>query len=104
MAPSRFEVSRDEAPILAEIAGELGARIYVSHKFRAGKRYLDDRWGVEVPLGLWMPPARRWPMPRMSSERYEGTHDDRVRTMLFPYQFDACTETPGRGQTGVPRN
>jgi cytosine/adenosine deaminase-related metal-dependent hydrolase len=25
-------------------------------------------------------------------KRYEGDHGDRVRTMLFPYQFDACAE------------
>ncbi len=91
MAPSRFEVSRDEAPLLAEIAGELGARIYVSHKFRAGKRYLDTD-------GVW---RYHWDLDAARSalayaqdvvRTYEGTHDDRVRTMLFPYQFDACTE------------
>ena len=63
MAPSRFEVPRDEAPTLAELAGELGARIYVSHKFRAGKRYLDDdgvgkyHWGEQgeamLPIVPW---------------------------------------------------
>ncbi|MFM7582854.1 MAG: hypothetical protein ACKO9F_09105, partial [Caldilinea sp.] len=41
MAPSRFEVSRQEVPALVEAAQELGARLYVSHKFRAGKRYMD---------------------------------------------------------------
>jgi cytosine/adenosine deaminase-related metal-dependent hydrolase len=90
MAPSRFEVPRDEAPCLAEIAGELGARIYVSHKFRAGKRYLDAG-------GVW---RYHWDLEAARSAlayakevvgTYEGAYDDRVRTMLFPYQFDACT-------------
>ena len=62
MAPSRFEVPRAEAPTLATVAGELGARIYVSHKFRAGKRYLDgsgvthyhwDEAAARSALGLW---------------------------------------------------
>ena len=91
MAPSRFEVPRDEAPILAEIAGKLGARIYVSHKFRAGKRYLDSG-------GVW---RYHWDLAAARSaldyaqevvKTYEGAYDDRVRTMLFPYQFDACTQ------------
>jgi len=91
MAPSRFEVPRDEAPYLAEIAGELGARIYVSHKFRAGKRYLDAD-------GVW---RYHWDLTAARSalayakdvvRTYEGAYNDRVRTMLFPYQFDACTE------------
>jgi cytosine/adenosine deaminase-related metal-dependent hydrolase len=89
MAPSRFEVSRDEAPILAEVAGELGARLYVSHKFRAGKRYLHDgvsgyHWDEAAGLAGLAYGAE-------IVRRYEGSHGDRVRTMLFPYQFDACT-------------
>jgi cytosine/adenosine deaminase-related metal-dependent hydrolase len=90
MAPSRFEVSRAEAPILAETAGELGARLYVSHKFRAGKRYLD-RDGVWKYH--WDETAARSAL-RYAIEivkKYEGTYSDRVRTMLFPYQFDAFT-------------
>jgi 5-methylthioadenosine/S-adenosylhomocysteine deaminase len=90
MAPSRFEVPRDEAPVLAEVAGELGARIYVSHKFRAGKRYLDDDGVVKY---YWDEEAGRAAFEYAKSivEEYEGTYDDRVRTMLFPYQFDACS-------------
>jgi len=90
MAPSRFEVPRAEAPILADIAGELGARIYVSHKFRAGKRYLNEQgvWRYH-----WDEDAGRAALDYSCEivERYEGAHNDRVRTMLFPYQFDAST-------------
>ncbi len=89
MAPSRFEVPRDEVPALVEAAGQLGARVYVSHKFRAGKRYLAAdgvthyHWDLDAGLaGL----AFGAEMVR----RYEGTQDGRIRTMLFPYQFDAC--------------
>jgi len=91
MAPSRFEVPRDEAPTLAEIGGELGARLYVSHKFRAGKRYLDTdgvwkyHWDEEAAHDALA-------YAQKVVAKYEGTYDDRVRTMLFPYQFDAFTK------------
>ncbi len=90
MAPSRFETPRCEAPLLVEAAAELGARLYVSHKFRAGKRYL-------TPGGVW---RYHWDLAAGRSALayaeeivrcYEGTHGDRIRTLLFPYQFDACT-------------
>jgi 5-methylthioadenosine/S-adenosylhomocysteine deaminase len=91
MAPSRFEAPRDEAPTLADVAGEMGARIYVSHKFRAGKRYLngDGVWNYH-----WDERAARSALDyaREIVKRYDGAFDDRVRTMLFPYQFDACTK------------
>ena len=89
MAPSRFEVARQEAPALVEAAKELGVRLYVSHKFRAGKRYLDHE-------GLW---RYHWDDAAAQAglaygkeivHRYEGAQHDRIRTMLFPYQFDAC--------------
>ncbi len=90
MGPSRFETPRQEAPILAETAGELGARIYVSHKFRAGKRYVDNAGAARYH---WDEDAAQDAL-RYAGEivaRYEGTFGDRVRTMIFPYQYDACS-------------
>ena len=90
MAPSGFETPRAEAPALVNAAAELGARLYVSHKFRAGKRYLS-------PSGVWRyhwDPAAAQAGLDYAQEivgRYEGAHGDRIRTMIFPYQFDACT-------------
>jgi len=90
MAPSRFETPRLEVPSLVDAAAELGARIYVSHKFRAGKRYLTSD-------GVW---RYHWDLAAAQAgldyaqeivRRYEGKQGDRIRTMLFPYQFDACT-------------
>jgi cytosine/adenosine deaminase-related metal-dependent hydrolase len=90
MGPSRFEVPRDEAPVLAETAGELGARLYVSHQFRAGKRYVD---GQGWPRCHWDEAAALAGLAygREIVARYEGAYGDRIRTMIFPYQYDACT-------------
>ena len=76
--------------MLVEAAVELGARLYVSHKFRAGKRYLSSRRCLALSLG---PCCRRAALAYAEEivRRYEGTHGDRIRTMIFPYQFDACT-------------
>lgn len=89
MAPSRFEVPRDEVPALVEAAGQLGARLYVSHKFRAGKRYLDVNGVTQYH---WDLDAGRAGLAYGAEmvKRYEGAQDGRIRTMLFPYQFDAC--------------
>lgn len=90
MAPSRFETPRAEVPSLVDAAAELGARVYVSHKFRAGRRYL-------TAAGVW---RYHWDLEAARAglkyaqeivRRYDGTYNDRIRTMLFPYQFDACT-------------
>jgi cytosine/adenosine deaminase-related metal-dependent hydrolase len=107
MAPARFETSRCEAPLLVEAAVELGARLYVSHKFRAGKRYLTTggAWRYH-----WDPAAASSALAYAEEivRRYEGTHGDLIRTMIFPYQFDACTPEVLReakeaaGALGVP--
>jgi 5-methylthioadenosine/S-adenosylhomocysteine deaminase len=90
MAPARFEVSRQEVPALVEAAQELGARLYVSHKFRAGKRYMDDDGAWKIH---WDVAAGRAGLAygKEIVRRYEGAQQDRIRTLLFPYQFDTCT-------------
>jgi 5-methylthioadenosine/S-adenosylhomocysteine deaminase len=90
MAPSRFETPRAEAPLLVEAAAELGARLYVSHKFRSGKRYMAADGSFRYH---WDPSAAAAALAYAEEivQSYEGTQGDRIRSMIFPYQFDACT-------------
>lgn len=90
MAPSRWESPRKQAEVLATTAGELGARAYISHNYRSGVKYWDKdgaihyNWNEEAGLkGLAR--AIRF------SDKIDGSYNDRIRSMLFPYQFDACS-------------
>ena len=82
---------RQQAELFAEVAGEMGARAYVSHPYTDMKPYTDDdgsiRYHTDEEAGM-----RALGDALDFCEGHEGTHDDRVRTMLFPYKFDACSE------------
>jgi cytosine/adenosine deaminase-related metal-dependent hydrolase len=88
---SGLQPPREQAETFVETAGEMGARAYISHPYINGKTYADEdgsrvyyfdeeggQKALENAVGF--------------CEEYEGVHDDRVRTMLFPYMFDACSE------------
>jgi len=90
MAPSRWESPPEQAEVLAEIAGKLGARAYISHQYRSGAKY----WAPDGASQYhWKEQEGRAGLERalQFSEKYEGAYGDRVRTMLFPYQFDTCS-------------
>jgi len=90
MGPSRFEAPREQAEVIAQTAGELGARAYVSHHFRSGPRYWTEDGAVRFH---WDEEAGLAGLKRgvEFAKEYEGSYDDRIRTMLFPYQFDTCS-------------
>jgi cytosine/adenosine deaminase-related metal-dependent hydrolase len=90
MAPSRWESPEEQAEVLAKTAGELGARAYISHQFRSAVKY----WTAEgVAHYRWDEEAGRAGLERALrfAEQTEGSYQDRVRTMLFPYQLDTCS-------------
>ena len=90
MAPSRLEVSRDEVPAIVSAADEIGARVYVSHKFRPMKKYLEaDGRPASYRSESEYRDAFEYACSVVRS--YEGAQNDRIRTMLFPYQFDGFT-------------
>lgn len=81
---------REQADVLSETAGKMGARAYISHPYIDGKTYRDEdgiHYYFDEEAGLKaLEEAVRF------CDEYEGGYDDRVRTMLFPYMFDACSE------------
>ena len=81
---------REQVETLAEAATEMGARIYLSHPYLDGKRYTDaggDAYHFDEAAG-----ERALDEAVRFCNEYEGADDDRIRTMLFPYRFDHCSE------------
>jgi len=90
MAPSRWESPREQAEVLAKTAGELGARAYISHQYRSGVKYWTRDGASHYH---WNKQAGKTGLAGaiQFAEKFEGSYGDRVRTMLFPYQFDTCS-------------
>ncbi|MBM3303310.1 MAG: hypothetical protein FJY85_25610, partial [Deltaproteobacteria bacterium] len=90
MAPSRWESPKEQAEVLAKTAGELGARAYISHQYRSGVKYRTREGAIRYH---WNEDAGRDGLARaiQFAEKFEGSYDDRIRTMLFPYQLDTCS-------------
>jgi len=86
-----FQPPRRQAELFVEVAGETGARAYISHHHTDMRPYIDDdgstRYHLDEEAGM-----RGLAEALDFCEKYEGAHDGRVRTMLFPYKFDACSE------------
>jgi len=85
-----LQLPREQAEQIVDAAGKFGARMYVSHPFIDMKKYTDDsgtHYHHDEEGGL-----RALDEAVKFCEEYEGAYGDRVRTMLFPYMFDACSE------------
>jgi len=90
MATSRWETPIEWAETVAKTAGELGARAYVSHQYRSGAKYWTEDGVMHYH---WNEEAGRAALERGLGfcKGFEGSYDDRIRTMLFPYQFENCS-------------
>jgi cytosine/adenosine deaminase-related metal-dependent hydrolase len=87
---SGLQPPREQAETFVKTAGEMGARAYISHPYVDMKKYRDEDeslYHYEEELG-----RRALDEAVKFCEENEGVYDDRVRTMLFPYMFDACSE------------
>jgi len=81
---------REQAEIFVEMAGRFKARAYISHPYTDMKKYGDEngfQYYYNEEGGL-----KALDEAVGFCREFEGACDDRVRTMLFPYMFDACSE------------
>ena len=89
MAPKRWEDPRYEPELIAEVAGQMGARAYVAHQVRAIVPYSD---GVERGQVVGEGRALRALDRAVAfAKRIDGSFGGRIRGYLFPYTLDAST-------------
>ena len=85
-----FNPNPAQVEILAETAESMGARMYLSQPYTDMKNYTDasgTHYHFDEAAGRrGLEDAVRF------CKEYEGTQEDRIRTMLFPYMFDTCSE------------
>ncbi|MDR7417926.1 MAG: chlorohydrolase family protein [Armatimonadota bacterium] len=89
MASKRWEDPRYEPEMIADIAGQMGARAYVAHQVRAVVSYWDGaerHQSKDEARGL-----RALEYAAAFAKRIHGTYDDRIRGYMFPYTLDAST-------------
>jgi 5-methylthioadenosine/S-adenosylhomocysteine deaminase len=89
-ATTLLDIGTRNAPEVARLAGELGARVYIGPAFKSfayvydeqGRLQLDDDPnGGEAGLQRAIAFARE----------HDGSHNGRVRCMLYPAQLDTCS-------------
>jgi len=85
-----FQPPVEQPEEFVKIASKLGLRSYISHPYTDMKKFRNEKGEVEyyhdATAGF-----KALDEAVKFVERHEGTHDDLVRTMLFPYMFDACS-------------
>ncbi|MGQ0570043.1 MAG: chlorohydrolase family protein [Armatimonadota bacterium] len=89
MATKRWEDPRYETEMIAQIAGQMGARAYVAHQVRA----IVSCWDGAEP-GHAVDEARALRALEYAgvfARRIDGTYDGRIRGYMFPYTLDAST-------------
>lgn len=89
MASKRWEDPPYEPELIAEVAGQMGARAYVAHQVRAVLSYWD---GVDRHQASDEARALRALEHAIAfARRIDGTYEGRIRGYVFPYTLDAST-------------
>jgi len=85
-----FQPPVEQPEEFVKVASKLGLRSYISHPYTDLKKFRNNRGETEyyrdATAGF-----KALDEAVKFVERHEGTHDDLIRTMLFPYMFDACS-------------
>ncbi len=91
MDPALWESPVEQTELLADIAGKLGARAYISHNYRSAVRYWSEQGSM---CYHWNEEAGQAGLAHaiQFAEQYHGAYEDRIRAMLFPYTFECASE------------
>lgn len=89
-ATTILDIGSRNAPQLADLVGEIGARVYLGPAFKSYSYVFDEagriQWDDDPNSGeAGLKRAVEF------AKEYDGTHDGRVRCMLFPAQLDTCS-------------
>ena len=103
MDPAPWESPMEQTEALAQVAGELGARAYISHNYRSGAKYFPAEGVLRYQ---WNEKAGRAGLANAVgfARQCHGSYDGRIQAMLFPYTLDTSSDellraTKEAGQT-----
>jgi cytosine/adenosine deaminase-related metal-dependent hydrolase len=81
---------REQAEEFVKVATDLGARSYISHPYTDMKKYKNKRGETEY-YHEQEGGFKAFDAGVGFCNEYEGANNGLIRTMLFPYMFDACS-------------
>lgn len=89
-ATTVLDIGTRNAPAVARLAGEIGARVYIGPAFKSYTYAYDEQGRMQ-----WDPDQQsgRAGLQRALAfaREHDGTHGGRVRCMLYPAQLDTCS-------------
>jgi cytosine/adenosine deaminase-related metal-dependent hydrolase len=89
-ATTVVDVGTRNAPDVARLAGEIGARVYIGPAFKSYTYAYDERGQIQ-----WDPDTRSGSAGLQRAlafaREHDGTHHGRVRCLLYPAQLDTCS-------------
>lgn len=90
MALNCWESPAGEAAMLAETAGRLGARAYISHNYQSGVKCRDAQGHVDY---RWDESAGQLGLEHaiQFAHEYHNSFGGRIQALLFPYTAESCS-------------
>ncbi|HZO28325.1 MAG TPA: chlorohydrolase family protein [Chloroflexota bacterium] len=89
-ATTVVDVGTRNAPEVARLAGEIGARVYIGPPFRSYAYAYDDQGQIQ-----WDPDEASGSAGLQRAlafaREHDGAHNGRVRCLLYPAQLDTCS-------------
>ena len=89
-ATTVIDVGTRNAPEVARLAGEIGTRVYIGPAYRSYKYVYDERGQLQ-----WDPDEQSGSVGLQRAlafaRDHDGSHDGRIRCLLYPAQLDTCS-------------